>query len=296
MKKYSLTILITIHSQFNSVMFFHELINRNKFNKEKILFAFDCEEKEIPQDIRDFLVYNNYNYFCPNKNVGKLKLVIESSKLIKSNFFKIIDQDDSIYFNNLNLVEFKLSKLKGTELVKHKALKIKKNSKHFIQTLDEKIIKKQVSKGFDPHFIQGTNCNIIYPTQIIRMMDGIDFTRQDFHNDILLSNFVVGMGSPKVSFNDKFYIQFHQRGQTSKITTNRSDSIPELYENYKLIKNIYINFNFKRVMYGSIFLHKIYIKNFTLWYLKGKNKKHGKENYLNSIKLLRELSREVEDE
>ncbi len=291
MSKNPLTLLITIHSQFESVIFFHTLIERSGFDKKKVMFAFDCNKNDIPNNIIDILEKENYSFYCPDENIGKLWLVIKATSLITTPYFKIIDQDDSIYFDNLPKIERKLEKLNGNELIKHKALKIKKKSNLFFQSADENVIKKQVKEGKDPHFVQGTNCNIIYPTKQIEKMNKIKFTRQHFHNDILLSNFIVGMGLPKVKINDKFYIQFHQRGQTSEVSVNRSNCIPELYDNYKKINDIYNEFKFKRIMFGSTLLHKIYIKNFTLWYLKDIEATTAKDNYNKAIHKLNELGR-----
>lgn len=287
MKTKPLTLLITIHSQFDAIVFFDSLISENNYPKNNVIFAFDCEEKLIPKKYLD-LIKKDYSYYISGKNIGKLNLVIQSAKKVETKYFKIIDQDDSIYFPGLDLIEKQLIEIEEESLIKHRACKIKSTSKNFVQSLDNEIIKSQYNEGYDPKFIQGTNCDVIYPTSAILKMEKVKFTAQHFHNDILLSNFVLGMGYKKIRIKGKFYIQFHQKGQTSKISIQRSDCIPELYENYKKIKIFYPEFNFKNIMFGSSLLHRIYIKNFTKWYLKNTNKKVGKINFEKSIKLLKE--------
>ncbi len=144
-------------------------------------------------------------------------------------------------------------------LIRHKACKIKSNNKLYIQSINNDIIKKQIKAGKNSQFIQGVNYNTIYPTKIATLMNNVDISRQEFHNDILISNFVKGIGCETKELNNKFYIHFHKFGQTSKVTIERTKCIPELYKNYISIKKSYDNFDYKRLMNGSKFLHKVYI-------------------------------------
>lgn len=293
MKRRVLTLIIIIHSQFESVEFFHNLIKTNNFDKNKILFAFDSKIDEIPMFIMNIIEKNKYDFFCLNKNIGKLNLVIKASEKIQTRFFKIIDQDDSIYFPNFELLERKISNIKEDILIRHKATKINsKNNKLFNQSLDKNIILKQIKSGYSPQFVQGTNCDVIYPTKIIRMMLNLELTRQEFHNDILLSNFVYGITKKSMKINVKFYIQFHKKGQTRKISIERSNCIPELYKNYEKISKHFKDFDFKKIMSNSYLLHTIYIKNFTTWYLKKEYSKTGKNNYIKSKEILYRLRNE----
>ncbi len=287
MNKKPLTLLITIHSQFESVVFFHTLIERSKFDKEKVMFAFDCKKEEIPNDVLDIIERENYSYYCPDENIGKLWLVIKATKLIDTPYFKIIDQDDSIYFDNLKGVEEELNSLDSNYLIRHKACKIKSNSELYSQTIDEEIIKKQIKVGKNSQFIQGVNYNTIYPTKIAVLMNNINISRQEFHNDVLISNFIKGIGCETKEVKGKFYIHFHKFGQTSKVTIERTECILELYKNYLAIRESYSNFDYKKLMNGSKFFHKVYIWWFTTRYIKGNKlvKSYKKETY----KILEEL-------
>ncbi len=289
MSKNPLTLLITIHSQFESVIFFHTLIKRSGFDKKKVMFAFDCNKNDIPSNIIDILEKESYSFYCPDENIGKLWLVIKATSLITTPYFKIIDQDDSLYLDDINIIEKQINNLNEFKLVRHEACKINRKSKLFYQTDNKEKILEQIEKGYNPNFIQGTNCDTIYPTAIINEMNGLNITRQEFHNDILLSNYVLLKGIKIENIFGKFYIQFHMNGQTKSISQKRSDCIPELYLNYKTIIEQVKEADFRNIMNNSRILHYIYISNFTTWYLKGNLKSKGKENKSKSLKILKSI-------
>ncbi len=283
-----LTLLITMHSQFESIDFFIKLLENCD---NEVIFAFD--NPKIPKKWIDLIKSKGMKYFINEENTGKLNLVFNVSHLINTEYFKIIDQDDSISVPHLRKFNKKINKVSGPVLIKHKAFKVKESNPLFIQTIDEKIIKKQVSESEDVFYNQQTNCDTIYHTETIKSIrEGkMNLSRQDFHNDVLLSNFLIGLGLELKIINKGFYIQFHEMGQTSKLNIKRSECILELYKNYKYLQDNIKEFNITRLMNSEKRNHIRFINRFTNTYLEFTDKNLGKELYENTIEILEDLWR-----
>lgn len=269
MNNNSLTLIITIHSNMNSVNFFLDIL---KDVKNSVLFAFD--NPEVPQHFIQLINEQGHNFFINNKNTGKLKLILKSSKYIDTRFVKIIDQDDSISVDDLKKLNKKINLIDYDCLIKHKAFKIFSNSDYFFQTTDKRIISKQINESEDIFYNQQTNCDTIYPTRFLiklaKFMNKLN--RQDFHNDVLISNFMIAMGLKLEILDEGFYIQFHENGQTNQINHKRSVCIYELYDNYNILRKRNKDFDIKRTTGQRLESHLNFIKRFTLNYNSDQNK------------------------
>lgn len=299
MMKNKLTLVIVIHNHFDAVDFYNELLIKNRSNMKgiEVLFIFDCQRADIRSEAIDILEKNNYRYHVNEKNIGKLKTIYTNIKKINTPYFKIIDQDDSLYLENIQDLINKISDLPDDLIIKHKALKVYDDNKGiFLQSLDDDIIKQQLANSRDVSYSQQTNCDTIYPTKVISLMNRVDFTEQKFHNDVLLSNFCIGLGSKKVKIDIGFYIQFHNAGQTNKFNPERSRAIPELYKNYVRINKEFEMFNFRLIMNGKKFYHTNFIKAFTKKYMKNYNKNDGLKLYKESREILNNCWKGVEND
>lgn len=286
MRNNKLTLLITIHNDFDAVDFF---INLLKKTKNKVVFAFDTNK--INKKIISKIEENGYDFFINKENTGKFNLILNSIDKVNTRFFKIIDQDDSISMRHLSKFNNKLNSINKECIIKHKAFKVTKESNATTRSIDKKVIKKQVKKSIDVQYKQQTNCDTVYFTDTIRKLKEtkLKITRQDFHNDVLLSNFVVGLGINLIKIDEGFYIQFHEKGQTSKLNIKRSECIKELYLNYKLFTKHFEDFNIKNMKDGKIQSHINFIKRFTLDYLSGVDPSLGEKLYTDTIEILEEL-------
>ncbi len=114
--------------------------------------------------------------------------------------------------------------------------------------------------------------------------------RQDFHNDVLLSNSCILMGNLIKHLDLGFYIQFHGKGQTANLNIKRAENILDLYKAYKiLLENLSIN-NFDKIFDSSYWRHDVFIKRFTSYYLDGTPYElEGKNIYNETIRVLDEL-------
>lgn len=259
----NITLVITIHSDILVVDFFLELLKNSHNN---IIFAFD--NPNISEQWRNKIEDAGFNFFVNKENTGKLRLLLNSSKKIKTKYFKIIDQDDSLSLEKLAIVNERVNKIRKDYLIKHKAFKVKSDSRYFYQSLDAKIINKQIEESIDVFYNQQTNCDTIYPTKLLKKLSKYKkiLHRQDFHNDVLLSNYMIAVGTNLYELDEGFYIQFHENGQTNKINHKRSVCIFELYDNYlKLSKKIKA-FDIKKTTGKQIQSHLNFIKRFTLDY------------------------------
>lgn len=245
-----LTFLIVIHSNFEGIdMFIKMLMGLN--NKADILFSFDCEKEKIKEEYIQIIEKNGFDVFINGSNTGKLKLIINSVEKIKTPYFKIVDQDDEIYIKEIDDCNAELLRIKEPSLVKHRGAKVyEKNVKKNKFQMSDKIedIEYHISKSKSLCLAQQTNFDTIFPTETVGKLKKINITRQEFHNDVFLSNFVLGMTNNFKKIKSLVYVQFHACGQTSKFNIKRAESIIELYDNYSNIKNEYQEFNFKRLM------------------------------------------------
>ncbi len=280
----SITFLIVMHNQFEAIDFFSKLFVSDS-KEYKVLFVFDVCEKDIPNAKLELLRKLDFKFLFSKENIGKLKTVIMASHEIDTPFFKIVDQDDSIDLSVMSNVNRELSLLPDDALIKHVAAKVFKKQKDlFVQSLDRVIIDEQIKKGKDVNWAQQVNCDTIYPTKLIRQMSSVNLGRQDFHNDVLLSNFAVGLGSGLKKIKSKFYIHLHNGGQTSSLNVKRAECIVELYTHYLNIKEVYPEFKFRKLMLGLKISHLAFAKSFTKWYLKDE---HGKNLYKESKLLIK---------
>lgn len=263
MNNNSLTLVITIHSNMDSINFFLDIL---KGVKNKVFFSFD--NPDVPQHLIKLIYESGYDFFINKKNTGKLKLILKSSKYIDTRFVKIIDQDDSISVDDLNKLNKKINLINYDCLIKHKAFKILSSSDYFFQTTDKTIISKQIKESEDIFYNQQTNCDTIYPTKFLIKLAKFEnkLNRQDFHNDVLISNFMIAMGLKLEILEEGFYIQFHENGQTNQINHKRSVCIYELYDNYNILRKRNKDFDIKRTTGKKIESHLNFIKRFTLNY------------------------------
>ncbi len=285
--KKNITLLIVMHDQFESIDFFISLFNEEVKSNSEIIFAFDRKEEEVPSDKLALIKNAGFEVLFNEENIGKLNTVINASHKIKTPFFKIVDQDDSIDPSKIEGLNNELSNVSSSALVKHVGAKIfSKDEKYFVQSLDEDIIKHQIKIGKDVHWAQQVNCDTIYPTEIVRKMQGIGLTRQNFHNDVLMSNFCLGMTKEFEKIKSKFYIHLHNGGQTSTFNVNRAECVVELYENYILTKKAYPEFSFRKLMWGMKVSHVSFAKTFTKWYVKN-DKDYGEKLFKDTKKLIK---------
>lgn len=278
-----LTFLIIIHNKFENIPIFIEML-KNLNGKADVVFAFDCET--VDDKYINLINESKFKVFVNEHNSGKLALIVKTIPLIKTNFFKVVDQDDEIFLNEIDQCNNSLSVIDNRTLVKHRGAKLYKGKvpeEKFVMTSDEKEILYHISKAKAPLLSQQTNFDTIYPTKVVSALKDVDITRQDFHNDVLLSNFVLGMTKKFRKIDSLIYIQFHGNGQTSKYNLKRAECIIELYENYLKIKKAFPTFDFKRLMWRMKISHYFFIKAFTLWYIKD-DKQEAKRIFKESIK------------
>ncbi len=286
-----LTFLIIIHSEFNSIKYF-DLVFSLFGNEETydVFFVIDNSKEKISSDMLKIL--EKYNHTINKTNIGKINSIIENSNQIKTPFFKIVDQDDSLFLGEINDINDKLEKINKRSLVKHKAICIKSQKKKFYKRFESfEEIKEQTKHGKDVKWSQQTNIDTIYPTEVVREMKNETLTRQTYHNDILLSNFCVGTGSSVERINNIIYIHLYRYGQTRNYSTERLNSILELYENYLRINKANKEFNFNRLMNNSYLFHIIYILRFTRFYSNKNDKLVARKIYYKTKEILIELRR-----
>lgn len=283
-----LTFLITVYENYDLLDRIMESLS-NLEDRAEVLFAFDHSKEDIPVKTIESISDNGYKVFVNGENTGKLKLIANASHKLETRFFKIIDPDDSVYLERIDELNKALSKLDEESLVKHRGTKLylsKKTKDIFYPSNEVDVLNKQLKLSKDIHLAQQTNCDTIYPTKVVREMNNVPLTRQTFHNDVLLSNFVYGLTNKLVKVKEPIYIQFHGAGQTNKVTIERAECVVELYNNYLKIKEVYPEFKFRKLMWGMKISHVFFIKAFTKWYLKNTDKQKGKETYKESIRLL----------
>lgn len=281
-----LTLMITIHSDFDAIEYYIELLRGIKNN---ILFAFD--NPDVPKSKLKLIENEGHSYFVNKTNTGKVKLVLNSINLVKTEYFKIIDQDDSISVPELQKFNKAINKVSGPLIIKHKAFKISNKQKNYRRSLDPKIIKEQVKHSEDVFYNQQTNCDTIYHTKTLEKINElkIKLTRQNFHNDVLISNYMVGSGLELKVINKGFYIQFHEMGQTSTVNIERSECILELYENYKLLTKKIDGFNIGRTMRKELIGHRRFIDRFTNKYLAEIDKERGEALFKKTMNIVEEI-------
>lgn len=280
-----ITFLIVIHNQFDAIDFFTSYL-KSESNHYDVLFAFDMKESDLPLDKRAILDEGKFKLYFNDDNIGKFNTVVNASHSIETPFFKIVDQDDSLDISSIFKLNSELLLIDETSLVKHKASKVFKGSDDiFKQSLDLNVVKEQIRIGKDVHWAQQVNCDTIYPTKVIREIKEINLSRQEFHNDVLLSNYVVGMNHKLEKIESKFYIHLHNAGQTSSLNPKRAECVVELYENYLKIKEAKPDFDFSNLMLGMKISHIFFSKSFTKWYLRDDR---GKALYAESKKLIKE--------
>lgn len=245
-----LTLIIMFHNDLSKVDFFSDLL-KGSTDDVDVVFNFDGNRNLIDKNIVKKLELFGFSVNVNKTNLGKLMSIIKCSQTINTNFIKIVDSDDSIYLNELKRLNNELSKIDPDTLVRHSGCKIYLNNKTkgiFDSINDPLIIDKQIKYSKSPIFPQQTNYDTIYPTKIVKLLSFVNISRQEFHNDILLSNFVLGMTNKITNIKSKIYIQFHSKGQTSNYDIRRALCIKELYENYLKIKETYPIFNFRILM------------------------------------------------
>lgn len=288
MRNNKLSLLITIHSDFEAVEYFISLLKKTE---NKVIFAFDTAN--VPSKSIKLIEENGYCYFINESNTGKFNLILNSLKKINTKFFKIVDQDDSISLKHLSKFNKMINKINVECIIKHRAFKIVGNGEIQKRTLDSKFIKRQVKNSVDVNYKQQTNCDTIYHTKTIKKLkeSKLNITRQDFHNDVLLSNFVVGLGIELIKLDEGFYIQFHEKGQTSKLNIKRSECVKELYHHYELMTDEFKDFNIINMKDGKIQSHINFIKRFTKDYLSEVNQSLGDELYNDTMEILERLWR-----
>lgn len=283
--KNKLTLLIVMHNGFERISFFLDLL---KNSKNDMIFVFDNPISEVYNNL---LKSRGIRFYINDKNGGKINAILNSVKYIGTSYFKIIDQDDSISLLHLSKLNKEINKLNGNYLIKHKAFKLDRESNLNFQTLNKSIIKKQISMSKDVKYSVQTNCDTIYSTSTIAKISQLKnlIYRQEFHNDILLSNLALALGDKLKRVKNGFYIQFHEHGQTSSFNIERLRCVEELYKNYEIIMDNSNNFEFKK-MYNNnnnINNHLNFIKRFTIDYLDDSNE--SIDVYNRSINILNKL-------
>lgn len=289
----NITLLIIFHKNFEKVTFFLHMLNIIKKCEGNIpvIFAFDADVSEY---IRNKIETEGFVFYKNENNIGKLHTIMNCTELIKTDYFKIIDYDDSLFIPGFKDLISEINNINDIALIKHNGLKLLKpkniflKKRYFRQTTIMKEIHWQKKHATDLHYRQQTNFDTIFPTKIINDLKKYQLTRQEFHNDVLLSNAVKGLGFDIKYIFSEFYIQFHEHGQTGTLNEKRAESTLELYKNYLKIKEKNDFFNIKRTMsnYSS---HVFFIKRFTYHYLKKTNPKKGLELYNKTIEVLNKL-------
>lgn len=266
-----------MHKDFEKVEYFLKVIEGFE-SKIETLFAFDQAKSKINKSILKQIddAGSNINSYINGKNEGKLKLLSNAVKKIETDFFKIVDYDDELYLNDIDNINEKLNYIDITSLVRHKGAKIYSHD-NIKQSLDPDVIMDHIKKSKNMKYFQQTNFDTIYPTLVAKLLSEVNVSRQNFHNDVFLSNFIYGLSGNITEIDNYLYIQFHAKGQTSKYNIDRANSIIELYENYQKTKEVFNDFNFKILMKGKKIAHYFFIKYFTKDYVKRYDKEKSVE-------------------
>lgn len=282
MKEKKLTLLITMHKDFDKVEYFIESVKEHK-EKLDVLFAFDQSEEKIPPKVLKMIEKNKLSFYINGSNTGKLKLVSKAVEHVATDFFKIVDHDDELYLYSIDEINKALDNIDVDSLIRHRGAKVYSH-KHLKQSLNQEEIMNHISKSKNIKYFQQTNFDTIYPTMVARLIPKVNFSRQDFHNDVFLSNFIYGLTGKMTEIDYYLYIQFHAKGQTSRYNIKRAECIVELYDNYLKTKEVFKDFDFRILMRSKKIAHYFFIRYFTFDYVKKYDKKKAKEIFANAKK------------
>ncbi len=258
-----LSFLIIFSGFKKDFWYFVDLIEKVNNKDVEFIFVFDTNNINFSFVIE--LINKGIKFKFNYENVGKFKTIIKSTQeLVSKKWLKIVDYDDSLIWYNIDDFVEKLKLQNENSLIKHSGAKITKRNL-FYKTLDFKKTKRQVSNSIDEFYNQQTNFDTIYPTKIINNSNFDSIKRQNFHNDVLLSNLIKGMGYPLVFVYGKIYLQFHEKGQTSEKNIDRMLAINELYQSYYIFSKNNISFKIENLLL-SYSNHVNFIKKFTVNY------------------------------
>lgn len=180
------------------------------------------------------------------KNKGKLEKILEVQHLVKTPFVKVIDHDDSIYIKGLKkFIKGIDTKVMNDMFISHTASKINSDNKYWGKKITkESLAKKVIGESYDVNWVKVPNAKAIFNTDVLGMLKELDLHSQHYFNDDFLSLSCQILKKGNLNIDERFYIQYHEFGQTSEVNEAKLNSYLNLYKNLNLVKDKYeININ-----------------------------------------------------
>lgn len=184
----------------------------------------------------------NIDIFDSDENIGKFKLILKVSKIVKSKWFKVIDYDDSLNYYAVNKTIGQLRKIKDDTYPSHKAAKLDLSSKYYGEKLcDYESINNALLDSFNIYWSKIPNAKAFYSKEVCMKLNAISnkLTRQRYYDDDLLTLAHQGFFDKNKEIKSKIYIQNHQLGQSSTESLDDKLCAVEVIDNLLIINDFY---------------------------------------------------------
>lgn len=249
-KESNLTLVYLCHENFKENIKYFNYLYSNLNGKIELYFAFDnvLPIKYVENFYKNFP--NSKLHKGPNK--GKLLTIFDISKFIETDFFKIIDGDNSVWVKGLLKLLPKLNKINNNVFVQHKISKLFHSDKFWgLKLFEDSKQKAAIKISREVNWLKISNSSLILNTEPFKNSN-VNLRSQKFYSDNLMSMYLDGIFKKIAIINKKFYIQNHKFGQTNSNTKNfdeKYDSLLLLYENLNTLKESNKDFNLDFLSY-----------------------------------------------
>ncbi len=236
-----ITLVICGHENWDYIDYFIE-VYREISDIIDFVFVFDNfpGDKNIKKIEAEGIAYlDNF------ENIGKFKKLFYLDKIIRTDFFKYADYDDLINIEGFKQIceemKERQSEIHKDSLIVHKGAKVYEGNKLYgTQTTNRDDIEELLNNSKEANWPRVPNAISIHPTSVINKYKDVDFLRQDYFDDDLLSFLSLSLHSNNkgiIFLESRPYIQFHSLGQSKYYNEKYIKSIKTFYQNINLVKD-----------------------------------------------------------
>lgn len=256
-KKLSL-VFITYNKQIDVIRYVEKIIDFLPLNKIDVIIISDNKT-----DIKLSKKLLGKVQYYTNDNMGKLFSILTHVNKFETKYFKVIDDDDCLDYE---LVEKMVDNIReDDDFIYHNASIIYKDSEYFgLITAEKDQIKKLRIIGEDVTWKKIPNAQAIYNTGTIKLLSKIEnLNYHKFFNDDIFTLACQFLATKIRKIDVAFYHQYHRRGQTAVITSEKFDSLLIMIKNLIVIASKFkMSFNgnytqFKALVDSSLYQLRI---------------------------------------
>lgn len=228
-KNKGMTFVTVTHNNFWKVLNYLEKVYF--LSNKKLLIILICDGV-VDHDFKKNANKSPIKVLFNNKNIGKLASLLKWKDSISTNRFKVIDSDDCINYDDAFFLHDISKEFKNDVFYLHKAAKITNDSEYFGKiTTDKTMIARLLDESKDVSWSIPPNAKAIYNTFILFIPRISNLKRQNYFNDDFLSILNILFTRETINIDLRPYIQYHSKGQTSKISKKRYLELKTLNNN-----------------------------------------------------------------